>query len=440
MKLCLIGKLPPVKGGVARLAYQTVIALAAAGVEVHVVTNANEVEPCHRHLMLPEDHGVMAEALTGVHVHQTQTVFEPRSFHIPLSPAYETKLLSLAMDVIEEHDCDAVMGWYFQPYGVVAALAGQLLGKPVIAMHAGSDIGFLPDHPQLGRAYRRMIAQTDAIITGNSDPVLGRLGALGATERQLRFPEPGFNRLLPEFSKPLPFDVADYVPHLAEHYRPYATPHGPLALELIDDIVELSSKPLDADAPTIGVYGKAGTVKGTVELYEALERLGQRGRRFNFVQLACGRFPILDGLYRQLLSRPALAARSWVLPTVAPWRIPGYLDRCDITCFLENRFGIAFHTPNVPREILARGSCFVCSGEVANSGLWSTALDDGDSVVVVDDPRNIDDLAERIDGVLEDRERRQQIGEFGRFISEQIEPHATENHVANLIRKIIEEQ
>lgn len=433
MRLCLVGKLPPVKGGVARLTYQTVVDLAATGVDVHVVTNANEVEACHRHLMLPEDEAHMQRTLAGVTVHQTRTVFEPRSFHIPLSPAYETKLLALAMEVVREHDCDAIMGWYFQPYGVVASLVGKLLGKPVILMHAGSDIGLLPEHPQLASAYRFMIEGARAIITGNSEPVLARLGALGAKPEQLVFPAPGYNRLLPEFQHPLRFSLADFAPHLRAHHEPFRPPQGPIEHDLVDGVIRLADKPLDLDAPTVGIYGKVGSVKGSLELVEALHRLARRGRRFNFVQLACGRFPILHGYYRAILDRPELAARAWILPTVAPWRVPGYLDACDVACFLENRFGISFHTPTVPREILARGACFVCSGEVASSGLWRTALDDGESVVRIEDPRDIDALTARLDELLLDGDERRSIGELGRFVSEQIESHSTTNPVADTI-------
>lgn len=439
MKLCLLGKLPPTKGGVARLMYQTTIDLTAAGVDVHVVTNADEVEPCHRQLWSSEDHTVMARKLEGVTVHQTQTVFESQSYHIPLSPAYETKLFALAMRVVQENDCDAIMGWYFQPFGFVASLVGRLLNKPVILMHAGSDIGFLPNHPQLSDAYRFMVASAHTIITGDCKPVLDRLRSLGASDKQLRFPDDGFNTLLPEFRDPLPFDLDTYTPLLREYHAAYCPPKGPIERQVVDSLVDLADKPLDTDAPTIGVYGKVGVVKGSVELLEALQQLACKGLRFNFVQLACGRFPILDHHYREVLRRPELAKRSWVLPTIAPWRIPGYLDTCDITCFLENRFGISFHTPTVPREILARGSCFVCSGEVADSGIWKLALDDGDDVLRVDDPHDIDDLAARLEEAITQEDQRRSVAELGRFVSEQIEAHSTTNHVATLVRRILGE-
>src|SRR5436190_19680886 len=44
MKLCFVGKYPPIQGGVARDSFWAAIALAQQDVEVHVVTNAREVE------------------------------------------------------------------------------------------------------------------------------------------------------------------------------------------------------------------------------------------------------------------------------------------------------------------------------------------------------------------------------------------------------------
>ena len=43
MRICAIGKFPPIQGGVSMRTYWTAHGLAAYGHEVHVVTNAKEV-------------------------------------------------------------------------------------------------------------------------------------------------------------------------------------------------------------------------------------------------------------------------------------------------------------------------------------------------------------------------------------------------------------
>ena len=42
MRICLIGKYPPIQGGVSMRTYWSAHGLAARGHEVHVVTNAKE--------------------------------------------------------------------------------------------------------------------------------------------------------------------------------------------------------------------------------------------------------------------------------------------------------------------------------------------------------------------------------------------------------------
>ena len=53
MKLCMIGKYPPIQGGVSRENFWQTYTLAQAGFDVHVVTNAQEVENEFRCIDLP---------------------------------------------------------------------------------------------------------------------------------------------------------------------------------------------------------------------------------------------------------------------------------------------------------------------------------------------------------------------------------------------------
>ena len=55
MRICIIGKFPPIQGGVSMRTYRTAHALAARGHDVHVVTNAKEVTPPFRMHMRAED-------------------------------------------------------------------------------------------------------------------------------------------------------------------------------------------------------------------------------------------------------------------------------------------------------------------------------------------------------------------------------------------------
>jgi hypothetical protein len=55
VRICIIGKFPPIQGGVSMRTYWTAHALAMHGHEVHVVTNAKEVRAPFRMHMRPED-------------------------------------------------------------------------------------------------------------------------------------------------------------------------------------------------------------------------------------------------------------------------------------------------------------------------------------------------------------------------------------------------
>ena len=55
MRICLIGKFPPIQGGVSMRTYWSAHALAARGHEVHVITNAKETDAPFRMHMCAQD-------------------------------------------------------------------------------------------------------------------------------------------------------------------------------------------------------------------------------------------------------------------------------------------------------------------------------------------------------------------------------------------------
>lgn len=55
MRICIVGKYPPIEGGVSAQTYWAARGLAERGHEVFVVTNAAEVEPAFRIQLEPGD-------------------------------------------------------------------------------------------------------------------------------------------------------------------------------------------------------------------------------------------------------------------------------------------------------------------------------------------------------------------------------------------------
>jgi hypothetical protein len=118
--------------------------------------------------------------------------------------------------------------------------------------------------------------------------------------------------------------------------------------------------------------------------------------------LAAGVRPALERYYRTILQSHHLAERSWILPPLAPWRIPSFLRRCQVVCFLEHGFPIAFHGPMVPREVLACGACLVTTKEVADKAEYRQALVDRRNAIVIADPQDRELLALRLREIVEE--------------------------------------
>ena len=148
MRLCLVGKFPPIQGGVSARMYRLAHGLARRGHAVHVVTNAMEVEDAYRVTMRPEDHARLAGRYGDGYVRVHQTVSDPGGqWHVPWHNPYTTKLAGLAIDVIRDHGLECVFSWYLEPYGVAAHLAASFTGTPHVMKTAGSDAGRLWHQP-----------------------------------------------------------------------------------------------------------------------------------------------------------------------------------------------------------------------------------------------------------------------------------------------------
>src|SRR5579862_3413321 len=78
MKLCLIGKYPPIEGGVSTLTYWMARGLAQRGHDVHVVTNADEVEATFRMTLEADDEPLLE--LTSESSGGRVRVYQPEPF------------------------------------------------------------------------------------------------------------------------------------------------------------------------------------------------------------------------------------------------------------------------------------------------------------------------------------------------------------------------
>jgi hypothetical protein len=172
------------------------------------------------------------------------------------------------------------------------------------------------------------------------------------------------------------------------------------------------SDPLAQSVPTIGIYGKAGEMKGSYDLLRALGQLRSQGLSFQLLAMTHG-WQKREDLFRSMIDEQGLTACTWILPFLTPWRVPGFIRRCDAVCFLERDFPIAGHAPVVPQEVLACGTCLVVSLEIARRPMYSGRLIHGINALIVRDPRNPDELAESLRLVISHPDRSRQIGAEG---------------------------
>jgi glycosyltransferase involved in cell wall biosynthesis len=372
MRICAVMKYPPIQGGVSAHCYRMARSLAARGHQVDVVTNADEVEDDYR-IWLDDSDIQRLEATfpNGGAVRVISTGrWESSRRYIPAANPFATKLAALATEEIRLHDADLVFSAYLEPYGLSAHLAASWTGVPHVVQHAGSDRTRLLDHPELGQAYREVLRRADLVVGD------GNLAGLGIpVNRIARIPRAS---LPPEF-----------------------TPDGPVA-DLDALVKELSGSPwvrntapLDADAATIGVYGKLGVAKGSYDLLKALSKLRGRGNRFNFLVLAGG---TERGRFLAAVDEYGLADVTWTLPFVPQWRVPSVLRACTAVCGLERDFPVEVHRPGLPMELLACGTCAILSEEVVRTQPRWPELRTG--AKVVRDPRDTDSLADVLSDVI----------------------------------------
>ena len=402
MRIAIIGKFPPIQGGVSARTYSVAHELAARDHDVAVITNASEVERTHRHILLADDMPLLRQrGRRSIELYESEPLL-PET-HIPHDPAFATRLLGLSLDVCSRASYDLVVGWYLEPYGVIATVVGQVLGRRVLLLHAGSDVGRLSHNRDLASAFRWALSHT---VIATPRHLAGRLRTLGAEAILLL----GTQGRLPDthLSGTETFEFGPY--HLAgQNYFPTAL--------LERQASRVREHDAGHDRPIVAVYGKVGETKGTFDLVAALAFLARAGTDFTFAAVVSGTVGSVRAFVAAVSAEPMLGERTILLPPLPAWRVAGFLRRCDIVCFLERDFAVDFHAPIVPREVLAAGACLVCSSEIAEKQPFRTSLVDGRNFVEIRDPREVGALTSRLRDLFENPAARRDIGRRGKFLS-----------------------
>jgi glycosyltransferase involved in cell wall biosynthesis len=387
VRICIIGKYPPIQGGVSARTYWGAHDLAKRGHEVHVVTNAKEARPPFRMHMRRQD-WKRCEAAYGssgsVTVHWTDPV-DNSQFYIPMASAFVSKLTATAARVHSERPFDVIYSHYLEPYGVAGHLAAEIARVPHVVRMAGSDAGRLWRHPQLEALYDHVLRSAASVIA--TGVVAGRAIKHGVRPERIAAVG-GFE---------LPEDLF--------------CPEGPaLDLAALRREVEPDAELRDllwggfvGERPFFGIYGKLGETKGSFALLAALQRLKQAGLDIGLVAMAHG-WPALETKFRARAEELGIADRILQIPFLPHWRVPEFLRSCLAVCCLEQDFPIAFHAPVVAREVLMCGSCLVGSTEVIRKLPDYERLPDGYGCVAIEDVQDVEALSARLAAIARDPE------------------------------------
>ncbi len=375
MRICALVKYPPIQGGVSAQSYWLCRRLAERGHQVTVVTNAAEVDPDYRIWLDAADLGLLQGEFAGggrLEVRWTSDWNEHRWHHIPTGNPAQAKLTSLAIEAIRSGNCDLIVSYYLQPYGLAAASASRITGVPYLTRHAGSDRYSLMKNPELRTSYAEVLSAADGVITAGDN-----LAGLGVSK----------NRLI----------IGPDTAFMPESF----SPDGP-RLEL-NAVIERLSKlgcpairnlaPLPAGAPLIGAYGKVGRSKGSYALLEAIKSAPLRE---SVLVLMCG--GILMDRITQAIAELGLGDRVWTLPFLPHWRVPEFIRACDVVTALEHDFPIPQHGPSLLTEILACGSAALASAEVYRK--LPAPVRANAELTVVDNPSDLDQLRQGLRAAL----------------------------------------
>jgi glycosyltransferase involved in cell wall biosynthesis len=411
LRICIIGKFPPIQGGVAARTYWLAHDLAARGHEVHVVTNAKEAAPPFRvHMRLRDWRRCNAKHDTGglVEVHWTDPL--DRSQHyIPLASPFVSKLAGIALGLHAERPFDVIYSHYLEPYGVAGHLVADMARVPHVARMAGSDAGRLWRHPQLEPLYDHVLRSARSVIA--SGPPAGRAIKRGVDPAAIANPN----------SVVLPDDLF--------------CPDGPaLDIDALRREVALESPELSdafwgglaGEFACFGIYGKLGDSKGSFALLAALAQLKAENIAVGLLAMSHG-WPRLEQKFRARAEELGVADRVLQIPFLPHWRVPEFLRSCLAVCCLEQDFPIAFHTPIIPREVLACGKCLVASTEVIRKLPGHQQLPDRYGCVAISDVQDIDALSARLAAMLRDPGPIAQVAARGRAFAVALQEEAKAN-------------
>jgi glycosyltransferase involved in cell wall biosynthesis len=379
LRICVIGKYPPIEGGVSSRVYWLAKALGERGHEIHIVTNALEVEEKYKEQFDSKEQEYLPK---NVYLHSTNPDTNP--WHIPFSKAYTERISNLALEVIEKHNIQLIDSSYVLPYGIAGFIATSISGIPQILRHAGSDMGKLFASSAYNTLFEAIFQRADMIVT--VPPMKETFLSLGIHKSKIGFDEKvsvdtkAFN---PEVS---PFPLSNYIKR------------------------EIPGCPIITFIGKINYYWRT---KGLGELVDAV-----KGIKSDFLLLFVANGKGLRE-FQNLIREYKLELRSVFINFIPPWKIPSIIKLSACVVIPERDFPIQNHVPILPREVMAVGKCLILSRELYEKKCYGD-LTDGENVLIID-PKNVKEFRALIEKVIRNPDTVLTIGQNAYKFSKQVE-------------------
>ena len=365
LKVCMVSKYPPIEGGMSSRAYWTAKALGELGHEVHIVTNALEVEDEYREEFHLTDPNYQPK---NVFVHSTDPspTIEANPSHIPFSKMYCEKLASLTIKVIEDYNIDLIDSRYLVPYCVAGYIAKTMTGIPQVISHAGSDLQRLYPSPYLKTLLEKTLKQADKIITNPEATPLFSTLSIPATKiselPQVFVDTTAFN---PQVE---PFDLKQYI----------------------------TNQKYTSETPVIAYIGKITHHLGNKSLPELLKACSKICKDFLLLIVANGN-RLKE--FKALVEKEGLTDKTLFLPFLPPWKMPSILKACTCLVALENDSSpvLSHHVSTVPGEAIAVGKSILISKEIEEKEPFRLL---GNQSVFVVDSRDVYKIKETLEALM----------------------------------------
>ncbi len=374
LKICLVSKYPPHKGGTSSGIYWYARTLGSIGIRVHVVTDVPEGRNTLRDNPEYESKNVIVHAVkTGKSLESTVTL-----------------LADKIVKIVKEFDIDILDSKYLIPYCIAAKKAKEETGLPLVIKHGGTDLHRLKEKKE--KMLLDVLRSADLVSTSQARKSF--FIKRGVKKKKLTF-EGGFG-INHEFFGPhiKPFDISVF-----GGYK----------------------------GPVIGIFGKITYKRGLKELMKALSSID-----LDYTLLLV---PEDKSMLKEKIKEHGLDGKTIIMDYQPPWVMPSLYSVSDIVVAMDVDMPIKPHIPLTAVEALNAGVCLVTNKETHEKPFF-TQFKDGKSIVIVD-IHNAKNYRKKLMSLMKNINKMKSIGLAARAICKEHEGKLTAKNMLKIYEELL---